>query len=313
VNAPAPETPKPNRRRAVIVTTVFALVLGSIIYYLWTNNAYLKWRFVGGEEDFIQSTLDEGDITLDQIIALVGLGATPEVRRVALGVLEDSKTLNAPYDDRIVETIKRFAAGLPEDTRNRGMDANSVTWLISKSGRQELIEILEEFAADANPAVRASIAHAFSSDMNFGEKGRTLVSRLVADQSPLVRAEAASALMSCDHTTDWAVPIVRSLFDDADPRVRASSIEAAQIVLFGNHGEESFGPRLREMLDSPQEDAEVRMLALEILLGMRLIGDDDLLALTKDPTKRVAERAKKFIRILKSLRERARKRQSAGK
>lgn len=308
-----PEETKPNRRRAVVFTSAFAVVLSGVIYYSWVNNAYLKWRFIGGEEEFMQSALDEGDITLDQIIALVGLGATHEVRRVALRALKDSKTLNAPYDDRIVETFKRFAAELPEDTRNRGMDATSVAWLISKSGRQELIEILEEFAADANPVVRASIAHAFSSDMNFDEKGRTLVIQLVTDQSPLVRKEATFALMCCDHTTDWAVPIIRSLFDDADPRVRASSIKAAQILLFSSHGEESFSPRLREMLDSPEEDAEVRALALVILLGMRLISDDDLLALTKDPTKSVAERAKKSIRILKSLRERARKRQSAAK
>jgi hypothetical protein len=42
MGTPTPEAPRPNRRRAIVVCSAFAVILSGVIYYLWTNHAYLS-------------------------------------------------------------------------------------------------------------------------------------------------------------------------------------------------------------------------------------------------------------------------------
>ncbi|MHC4252635.1 MAG: hypothetical protein ACYS9X_26250, partial [Planctomycetota bacterium] len=65
-----PGAAKPNRRRAIIVCSVFAIVLAGTIYLLRTNLAYLKWRFIGSEPELIYDALETGAISPDQVVKL---------------------------------------------------------------------------------------------------------------------------------------------------------------------------------------------------------------------------------------------------
>jgi HEAT repeat protein len=173
------------------------------------------------------------------------------------------------------------------------MEARSVACVIRESGRQELIDVLEEFAADVDPAVRAAIAYAFFGDMDFGEKGRTLLEKLAKDQAFAVRLAAAPAIACYDHAADWAVPIIRRLLDDANHKVRRAAVSAALNILRTGKGNDILVPRLLKMLRSPEEDSVGRSEV--IWLFGALMTDADLAGMADDQLARLVKEARKIF------------------
>ena len=115
------------------------------------------------------------------------------------------------------------------------------------------------------------------------------------DSDASVRASAASALGRYP-LPSWAIPIVHDLLDDANSRVRGSAVSTASYYR-GGKGANPFVGRLREILDSPEEDEHVRSGALVSLLEIGALDDDDLAALARDPNVRVAEKAKRYVEM----------------
>jgi hypothetical protein len=165
---PTPEEAQPNRRRAVVACSVFAVVLAGTIYLLRTNLAYLKWRFIGSEPELISDALETGAISPDQVVALVNSGATYEVRLKALRTMGSSPSHPAPFGDHMVEAIRGFAADLPEHPTTKRHAVSSLVRVVSNSQRRELIDVLEAIAADPDFLVRSSVCHAFDGVTDFG-------------------------------------------------------------------------------------------------------------------------------------------------
>ena len=178
-----PEAPKPNRRRGVIFSTVFALVLGGIIYSLWTNHAYLKWRFIGGEVDLMDDCFETGYLTPDQVVTLVNSGATIEVRSTALWLISGSEKFESPWNDTIAKAIRRFAADLPEDGSERLRAAHAIAWAVAKSRRPELGEVLEAFAAHPDRNMRSRVANVFWDESEFDKRGWGILLYLASDNA----------------------------------------------------------------------------------------------------------------------------------
>jgi len=303
-----PEQPKPNRRRAVVVTTVFALVLGCIFYYLWRNHAYLKWRFVGSEPGLMSHALETGYITPEQVVTLVNSGATFEVRVSALRTLCVSEKFEVPYDDRVVESISTFAANLPEDPMGVCSVASLLAIVVSRSERPELLGVLEPLSAHPVVFVRRAVLSAFRGEWSLGEKGRAILSRLASDQDSHVRGEVADALVA-GPGPEWAVDILRGLLHDADAQVRCSAVFAVASFRQAD-GTNPFAARVREILDSPDEDGEVRAAALCFLFHKGHLGDNELATLANNHQKRVAETAKLLTKWRAEVSEEARQKSS---
>jgi len=289
-----PDSPKPNRRRAVVVTTVFALILGCIIYYLWTNHAYLKWRFIGSEPGLMSHAFETGYITPEQVVTLVNSGATFKVRAEALATIGGSERFKAPYDDRIVDSIKAFAANLPEDPSEALSAASALVGALPRSKRPELIGVVSMLATHPMPFVRMSVVRVFRTDWGLGKEGATVLAKLAADQNPLVRMEVAEVLER-HHAPEWAKGILRGLLDDTDARVRSIAVDAVPSFRSAD-GRTLFAKRLRTMLDSSNEVERVRVAALVSLFRTGNIHSDELTALATDPHARVAMVAKRFLK-----------------
>ena len=294
MDMPEPDAPKPNRRRAIIVCTIFAVVLGGIFYYLWTNHAYLKWRFIGSEPGLMSHALETGYITPDQVVTLVNSGATFEVRGEALATIACSEGFRAPYDDRIVDSIRAFAANLPEDPSEALSAANALVAALPRSKRPELIGVVSMLATHPIPFVRMSVVRVFRTDWGLGKDGATILAKLAADQDPLVRMEVAEVLER-HHAPEWAKGILRGLLDDSDDRVRSIAVDAVPSFRSAD-GRTLFAKRLRTMLNSSDEVERVRVAALVSLFRTGNIHSDELAALANDPHARVAMVAKRFLK-----------------
>jgi hypothetical protein len=290
-----PDAPKPSRRRAVVVCAVFAVVLAATIYLLRTNLAYLKWRFIGREHELIYDALETGAISADQVVKLVNSGATAEVRSAALGAVAASSRIQPPYDDRIVTAIELFAADLPEAENGKWGAAHAVVAAVRRTRQSALMPVLKTLAGDTDPEVRMCVAGVLGGDADLSEESRALVRMLAKDPHPAVRVSIARALYRKD-APDWTVPILRRLLEDADAQVRESATIAAHSCR-REDGANPFSSRLREMLDSPTEDEDVRDAALGVLCHGGALGDEDLAALANDPQERVAETAKRLIKL----------------
>jgi hypothetical protein len=311
----ASETTKPNRRRGVIFTTVFALVLGSIIYYLWTNHAYLKWRFVGGEVDLMDDCLATGYLSPGQVVTLINSGASRDIRDTALRLVGNSRKFDIPYNDRIVKAIRSFAAELPGEGYERGASAHTVALAIGRSGRSDLVDALGPLAGDENSDVRASVPAAFSIGLDyggteFGDEGWELIRKLVVDPVPRVRMQTLFSLTGEDAPA-WATAAVLTLLSDPDAQVRRFAVNVGARLLQRGKGAELLPTRIRQILDSPNEDELLRTTALSALCRLKLIDDDELASLADDPQQGVAVRAKELIKERDEKREKARKKSSA--
>jgi len=300
MDTPKPDAPKPNRRRAVITCTVFALVLGGVIYYLWTNHAYLKWRFVGGEVKLMDDCLATGYLSPDQVVTLVNSGATTAVRIRALGLIGNTWKFKIPFDERLVEAIRTFAAELPGDESERVQGAHVVAMAIGRSGRSELVDVLGPFANDGNDAVRSSVPTAFFVDTDYGDtdlgdEGWMLIKNLATDPAPDVRMRVLYSLTG-ERAPEWAEAVVLELLGDADAQVRRCAVGTAAMLLRKGKGAKLFPDRIRQILESPEEDVRVRSSALSALCRLQLIDDEKLSAMLSDPQERVAETAKELIK-----------------
>jgi HEAT repeat protein len=312
-----PDAPKPNRRRAIVVTTVFALVLGSVTYYLWTNHAYLKWRFVGGEVELMDDCLETGYISAGQIIKLVNSGATSEIRVTALRLVGTSRGFKIPLGSSLVEAIRTFVAELSGSRSERAFAAHTAVMAIGRSGRSDVVDILELLAGDEDALVRVQVTAAFSSlndygDSDLGDEGWAILKKLAADPSPDVRLMAVHTLAS-KPTPEWAESVVLASLGDTDPRVRKYAVHtAASLLQDGKRAQLSVG-LIRQILDSPTEDGNVRAWALRALYDLKLVDDDQLAAMLEDPQEPVVEEAKRLIKRRDEEREVERMRSSLGK
>ena len=302
---PASDTPKPNRRRAVVFCATFAVILSGAVYYLWANHAYLKWRFVGGEAGLMKSALKVGQISPDQVIGLVTSGATDAVRKCALYTISSSDRFERPYGKRIVSAIHSFATNLPDKPIARRNASRDLAMAIGSSGRPELIDILERLATDQDFWVRVAVASAFDQETDFGERGWRILRRFAADPAPVVRRSVTYKLAN-ERAPEWAAPVLRGLLDDADPRVRRSAVSAAGRILYLGKGRDVLAPRLREILHSTEEDAELRASAIWALGRSGLLEDKELDELVGSPFERMAKAAREVIEMRAAGRHEAR-------
>ncbi len=260
-----PEEQKTNRRRAVIVTAVFLCVLGSIIYYLRVEHCYLKWRFVGGDEQLIESALEVGDISTDRVIALVNSGATWEVRLQALQIVGTSSRFERPLSDSAVRAIIEFAHDLPADPRMRHEASAAIARAACGGSRVELLPVLKMLAADPSPRVRVNVASAL-----------------------------------CYGGPAWAVPVLAVLLSDADAEVRGGAAWA--VADFHSKGVDtsSLLPRVRAMLQSGTEVEAVRHIALWTLFQCGQLGEEQIARFLNDPQAKVAVAARRLLDRLRS-------------
>jgi len=295
-----PEEAKPNRRRAVVVTTVFALVLGSIIYYLWTNHAYLKWRYIGGEVKLMDDCLATGYLSPDQVVTLVNSGATAEVRIRALGLIGNTWKFKIPYSDRLVEAIRTFAAELPGDESGRARGGHAIAMAVGRSGRPDLVDVLEVLARNKDANVRISVTHAFFIDTDYGDTdlgdaGWGILKKLTADPSADVRMWSLHCLKG-ERAPEWAASVVLAGLKDTDAQVRRFALAVAARLLRKGKGGKLSPDLIRRILKSPTEDEDVRASALSALCYLKLVDDDMLTAMLDDPQKRVAGTAKDMLK-----------------
>ena len=308
MDAAAPETAKPNRRRAIVACSVFAVVLAGTIYLLRTNLAYLKWRFIGSEPEVIYDALETGAISPGQVVALVNSGPTYEVRSEALQAIGGSRSFAAPYDDRVVEAIQVFAAELPKDRCERIAATSVLSQIVRISGRPELIHVLETLSEDSDPNVRVAVVGAFHGEGGLGEKGQLLLRKLAADEEAMVRGAVADVLdrdglpVTRTPVPEWAMPIVRDLLEDPDAGIRRSAVSAT-LGFTDAEGAPLFAKRLREILGSTGENEDLRDSALRVLFFGGTLDDDELAALADDPQERVARTANRFLAHRRAKRE----------
>lgn len=261
-----PGEEKTSRRRAVIVTAVFLCLLGSIIYYLRVEHGYLRWRFIGGDEELIGPALETGDISTDQVVALVNSGATWEVRVEALRTVGESSRFERPLSDSAVRAITQFLAdNLPTGQFERGQACDLVAGIALRSSRVELAPVLRTVAADPRQHVRLRVAIAFN---NGGP--------------------------------DWAVPVLGALLSDSDPEVRGEAVSSVaefhrRCVVIS-----SLLPRVRAMLESGREDEWVRVEALFTLFQCGQLGEEQIARFLNDPQAKVAVAAGRLRDRLRS-------------
>ncbi|MHC4199139.1 MAG: HEAT repeat domain-containing protein [Planctomycetota bacterium] len=260
-----PEEQKMNRRRAVIVTAVFLCLLGGIIYYLRVEHCYLKWRFVGGDEQLIESALEVGDISADRVVALVNSGATREVRLQALRTVSTSSRFEPPLSDSAVHAITKLAQDMPTDQYERALVSLSVARIALRSSRVELAPVLRTVAADPSPHVRLHVAIALS-----------------------------------DGGPDWAVPVVGALLSDTDPEVRSGAVSSIAGFHRGGITISSLLPRVRAMLRSSTEAEKVRVMALWTLFRCGQLREEQIAPFLDDPQAKVAAAARRLRERLRS-------------
>jgi len=293
-----PDTPKPNRRRAVVVTTVFAIVLGGIFYSLWTNHAYLKWRFIGGEVGLMDDCFATGYLSPDQVVTLVGYGATTEVRSTALWLVSGSENFESPWDNTIAQAIRRFAAKLPEDGTGRLRAAHAIAWAVAKSRRPELVEVLEAFAAHPAAEIRSQVAVAFWDESEFDRRGwETLLYLYLGSDDAFDRVRSAMRSRACERPPKWAAPVIHGLLHDADRSVTRSAVTAAGRIMGSGRDAELLSSRLREILDSPGENEWVRVSVLGVLYRNGKIKDEELAAFASCSSEHLAKEARKLIKM----------------
>ena len=260
-----PEEQKPNRRRAAIVTVVFLSVIGCIIYFLRVEHGYLRWRFVGGNEELIAPALETGDISTDQVVALVNWGATWEVRLQALRAVGTSSRFERPLSDSAVRAITECARDMPTDQFER----EHASWLVARialrSSRVELAPVLRTVAADPSPGVRAIVAFAFNED-----------------------------------GPEWALPVLGALLSDADPGVRGKPVCAVTDLHRKGVDTSSLLPRVRAMLQSGAEVETVRLSALWVLFRCGQLGEEQITSYLNDPQAKVAVAARRLRDRLRS-------------
>lgn len=260
-----PEGEKPNRRRAAIFAVVFLSVLGCIIYFLRVEHCYLKWRFVGGDEQLIESALEVGDISADRVVALVNSGATRKVRLQALRTVSTSSRFEPPLSDSAVRAITEFAQDMPTDQYERALASLSVARVTLRSSRVELAPVLRTVAADPSRRVRLHVAI----ELNAGGP-------------------------------EWALPVIGTLLSDSDPEVRDEAVSG--VAEFHERGIpiSSLLPRVRAMLRSNTEVEAVRLSAMWTLFQCGQLREEQIARFLNDPHSRVGAAARRLLGRLRS-------------
>jgi HEAT repeat protein len=170
---------------------------------------------------------------------------------------------------------------------------------VGRAGRPELVDVLRALAEDKDCAVRGCVATPFFMDSSYGDtdlgdEGWKLLRELAADPSWHVRRQALYGLTN-KRAPEWAMSVVLTLLSDGNALVRCTAIAAAAFIMRDGKGTELFPARIREILDSPTEDARARSSALAALCRLKLIDDDRLSDFASDAQERVAETARELI------------------
>lgn len=282
MEAPAPDVPKPNRRRAVISITVFTIILGVIVHYLWTNNTYFKWRFVGGEVHMMRRALSKGYISPDQVVTLLNAGATDEVRLEALRVMGRSRRFGPPCADSVIAAVIEFAADMPKLHPPQAAPAKALLELVSSFRHPGLAEkIVVMFVSHRDRKLRSHV-HNWAMDV-----------------------------MRRRDTSEWAETTLCNLLDNTNPEVRQVAVYGAYALRNGGTG--ILLSRLRETLDSRKEKPGLRAMALKVLFRNGLIHDGQLATMANSRHKQIAEAAKGLIEKRPAEREKTREGSSFDK
>lgn len=254
-----PQDEKPRPRRASIISLVLFSLIAGFVWYVRSDYGYLKWRFVGGEEELIGHALETEDISTGQVVALVNSGATYEVRFEALRTVGESPKFKRPLSDSAVLAIARFAHDLPTDLSRREDASAAIARIALRSSRAEVRTLLRAVAADPSPSVRL-----------------------------LVALEMASG------GPEWAVACLRPLLTDSDPEVRGAAVS----VVDGSHRRgvrvSSLLPTVRAMLQSSTETEAVRLQALWTLFLCGQLGEEQITPYLTDAHRSVAVAAKRL-------------------
>lgn len=272
---------------------VLALLLIVVAGYIRCNRAYLKWKYVGGDETVIEGALSTGQLSPSQVVALVTNGATEDVRIQALSTVAGSEVFPVPYETQVVEAVVAFADSLPADPKTKAWAVCSIADAARKSGQLEFLPILAKLARDSDPKIRQLVCFAFAGGHHFGDEGMELMIALASDSEAGVRSSAVTALGNL--RADAAVPLIISALSDPDMAVRRYAAVSALSLNYNGVDTKSLVPSLCDMLESDSEPEENRVKALSALCWMGHMKADDLKAHVNDRHQKVAELAKEWL------------------
>ena len=234
-------------------------LVGCVIVYLRAEHNYLKWRFVGGEEELIGHALETENISSGQVVALVNSGATCDVRLEALRTVGESSKFERPLSGSAVLAIGKFARDLPTDPVKRQEASAAIARIALGSSRAEVQALLNAVAADPSPAVRFHVALELTSG-----------------------------------GPEWAVAALLRLLADTDPRIRGAAVSG--VAAFHRRGAmvTSLLPSVRAMLRSSTEAEAVRLQALWTLFLCGQLNEEQITPYLADTHGSVSVAAKRL-------------------